>query len=120
MQFGLGACRKSDCGNEGDSQGLESWWKTISAYPSTYPYHARRGHYPDYWRFFDDTIHILCKDFSKVEFVKRGGYFKAMFFFLPLQHRLRFLIDPLAGFLDAICKTEARSTTSGYYIYAIK
>lgn len=88
--------------------------------PSTYPYHARKGHYPDYWRFFDDTIHVLCKDFSKVEFVKRGGYFKAMFFFLPLQHRLRFLIDPLAGFLDAICKTEMRSTTSGYYIYAIK
>src|SRR5687767_2894574 len=22
--------------------------------PSTYPYHARKGHYPDYWRFFDD------------------------------------------------------------------
>jgi len=23
--------------------------------PSIYPYHARKGHYGDYWRFFDDT-----------------------------------------------------------------
>ncbi len=70
--------------------------------PSIYPYHARKGHYHDYWRFFDDTINLLFKDFSKVEFVKRGAYFKAGFFFLPLQHRLRFIIDPLAEFLDSL------------------
>ena len=99
---------------------LKDGGKLFVSIPSTYPYHARKGHYPDYWRFFDDTINILFKDFKKVEFIKRGGYFKAMFFFLPLQHRLRFIIDPLSGFLDYVFKTENRSTTSGYYIYAIK
>ncbi len=88
--------------------------------PSIYPYHARKGHYNDYWRFFDDTINFLFKDFSKVEFVKRGAYFKAIFFFLPFQHHLRFIIDPLADFLDSVFKMEQKSTTSGYYIYAIK
>lgn len=88
--------------------------------PSIYPYHARRGHYPDYWRFFDDTLGFLFSEFSRFEIVKRGGYFKAMFFFLPFQHRLRFIIDPLADFLDELFKTESKSTTSGYYVFAVK
>lgn len=88
--------------------------------PSIYPYHARKGHYPDYWRFFDDTLQLLFKDFSKVEMQKRGGYFKALMFFLPLQHKLRFIIDPLSAFLDKLSQSEKRSTTSGYYVYAIK
>lgn len=90
--------------------------------PSIYPYHARQGDggYPDYWRFFDDTLKILLKDFKEIEIVKRGGYFTALLFFMPYQHKLRFMIDPLACFLDMIFKTESRTTTAGYYIYAIK
>jgi SAM-dependent methyltransferase len=99
---------------------LKSGGKVFVSIPSIYPYHARKDHYPDYWRFFDDTINVLFRDFKEVEFIKRGGYFKSMFFFLPLQHRMRFVIDPLAEFLDSLLKTEERHTTSGYYIYAIK
>lgn len=88
--------------------------------PSIYPYHARKGSYPDYWRFFDDTLKLLFKDFHSVEIVKRGGYFKALFFFLPFQHRLRFIIDPLAEILDRLLMTGSKTTTSGYYVYAIK
>ena len=88
--------------------------------PSIYPYHAKKGFYPDYWRFFDDAIKLMFADFSKVECVKRGGYFKALFFFIPFQHKLRFIIDPVADFLDTLFKTEKRTTTSGYYVYAVK
>lgn len=88
--------------------------------PSIYPYHARAGHYKDYWRFFDDTFQILFKDFSHMECVKRGGYFKAMFLFLPMQNKLSFILNPLSSFLDKILKTEKRNITSGYYVYAIK
>ncbi len=90
--------------------------------PSIYPYHARKGigGYPDYWRFFDDTLNLLFKDFSNFEYVKRGGYFKALFFFIPFQHKMRFLIDPLSWVFDEIFQTEKRTTTSGYYIYAVK
>ena len=88
--------------------------------PSIYPYHARRGHYPDYWRFFEDTVDELFRGFSEVKKGRRGGYFLALSFFVPLQHRLRFLLTPVADLLDALFATERRSTTAGYYVYAKK
>jgi SAM-dependent methyltransferase len=99
---------------------LKPGGKVFLHVPSIYPYHARKGHYGDYWRFFDDTLLLLFKDFKAVEIVKRGGYFKAIFFFMPMQHKLRFIIDPVASFLDRLFKTEKKTTTSGYYVYAIK
>ena len=99
---------------------LKSGGRAFVHIPSIYPYHARKGAYPDLWRIFDDTIPVLFRDFQEVEFVKRGGYFKALFFFLPLQHRIRFIIDPLSAFLDRLFRTERRHTTAGYYIFAIK
>lgn len=88
--------------------------------PSIYPYHARKGHYEDYWRFFDDTLVFLFRDFSKVEMVKRGGYFKALFFFIPFQHKMRPFLDTVSTLLDTIFRTESRTTTSGYYLFAVK
>jgi|SRR3989344_172882 len=99
---------------------LKSGGQVFVHVPSTYPYHARKGAYPDLWRIFDDTIPILFKNFKEVEFAKRGGYFKALFFFLPFQHKMRFIIDPLSAFLDKLFRTKQRHTTAGYYIYAIK
>jgi len=88
--------------------------------PSIYPYHARKGHYSDYWRFFDSTLRLLFKDFKVIEIQKSGGYFKALFFFIPFQHKLRFIIDPLSFWLDTLFKTEQRTTTPNYYLYAVK
>lgn len=88
--------------------------------PSVYPYHARKGSYPDYWRFFDDSFEVLLKDFSHIEIKKRGGYFTALSFFVPFQHRIRFILDPLAATLDFIFATEKRTTTAGYYIFVLK
>src|SRR3990167_4612758 len=88
--------------------------------PSIYPYHARKGHYPDYWRFFDDTLRELFSGFTTVEIEKRGGYFFALSFFVPMQHKLRWLLNPVAGFLDAMFRTERRNTTAGYYVFATK
>lgn len=88
--------------------------------PSIYPYHARKGHYPDLWRFFDDTIQQLFVGYAHVEIEKRGGYFLALSFFVPAQHRLRFLLNPLARGLDGFFRTDRRTTTAGYYVYARK
>ena len=86
--------------------------------PSTYPYHARKGHYPDYWRFFEDTVSVLFEGFTSVTIKKRGGYFLALSFFVPMQHRIRFLLNPVSGFLDRLFQTEKRNTTAGYYVLA--
>lgn len=88
--------------------------------PSMYPYHARKGHYPDYWRFFEDTIETLFADFSSKRIQKRGGYFLALSFFVPGQARFRWMLTPVADFLDALLKTERRNTTAGFYAYAVK
>jgi SAM-dependent methyltransferase len=88
--------------------------------PSIYPYHARKGYYPDYWRFFDDTLLFMFEDFSKVEIVKAGGYFRALLFFMPFQHKLKFILNPLGNILDKVFRRENGSTTYGYYLYAVK
>lgn len=88
--------------------------------PSIYPYHARKGHYPDLWRFFDDTMQQLFEGYSQTEIAKRGGYFSALSFFVPKQHAFRWFLDPAANFLDAVFQTKRRTTTAGYYVYAVK
>lgn len=88
--------------------------------PSIYPYHSRPGHYPDYWRFFDDTLRELFKGYDELEIEKRGGYFQALSFFVPMQHKMRGVLNPLASFLDKVCNTKTRTTTAGYYVFARK
>lgn len=86
--------------------------------PSLYPYHARPGHYPDYWRFFEDTLREMFSESSELRLQKRGGYFLALSFFVPFQHKLRWILTPVAEALDAAFKTEGRSSTAGYYVFA--
>jgi len=88
--------------------------------PSIYPYHSRPGHYPDYWRFFEDTIKDLFADFTQLEIVKRGGYFTALSFFFPFQQKFRWFLNPMATALDRVFGSMIKNTTAGYYIYAIK
>ena len=102
------------------SRVLKKGGKLFGYVPSIYPYHARPGIYPDYWRFFDDTLKFLFKDFKKLELAKRGGYFTALSFFIPYRHKLTKLADWKSSVLDKISGTEKRSTTAGYYFYAIK
>lgn len=86
--------------------------------PSIYPYHARKGHYPDYWRFFDDTLFLILENFSDIKIEKRGGYFYALSFFIPRQHKIRKFLDAVTGWLDTVLKSN--STTAGYYVIAQK
>ena len=88
--------------------------------PSIYPYHSRPGHYPDYWRFFEETLTDLFADFEQVEIVKRGGYFTAMSFFFPYQLKFRWFLNPASTFFDKLFSSMIKNTTAGYYVYAVK
>lgn len=85
-----------------------------------YPYHARPGVYKDYFRFTEDGLRYLFRDFKSVEIKKEGGYFRAMCFFMPAQAVLKPLWEPIAYALDKLFQTEKRTTTCGFYLYAIK
>lgn len=88
--------------------------------PFIYPYHARPGVYRDYFRFSEDALRYLFRDFRNVEIQKVGGYFRALMFFLPYQHRLKVVLEPVAYGLDTLFRRERGSTTAGYYLYAVK
>jgi len=90
--------------------------------PSIYPYHARKGFggYPDYWRFFEDSLRLMLKDFSEVTLQKHGGWFQLISFFLPLQAHLRWFLNPVCYALDQLFQTAHRTNTSFYSILAKK
>jgi len=99
---------------------LKKGGKMFFYVPSMYPYHARKGHYPDYWRFFEDTIIELFTEYRETKLHRRGGYFLALSFFVPMQHKLRPVLTPVAEFLDRLFRTDKRNTTAGYYVYAVR
>jgi len=60
----------------------------LAQVPSIYLYHGNKGYdgkpgCGDYWRFFDDSMMSMFKDFSSIEIRKQGGYFSAMSSFSP-------------------------------------
>src|SRR3989344_1821631 len=67
-----------------------------------YPYHPRLGIYGDYFRYTEAGLRHLFRNFSSVEIKKQGGWFLALSFFLPLQARLRFFLEPAAYLLDKL------------------
>jgi len=90
--------------------------------PSIYPYHARTGHgaYPDYWRFFESTIRLICRDFQKVTVQRHGGWFHAVSRFFPFQAKLRWILDPVVLSLDGLIRTRNQNTTSFYSVFLEK
>lgn len=94
--------------------------KILAYVPFVYPYHARPGAYRDFYRFSEDGLRHLFREFRQVEVHKVGGYFRALMFFLPWQHRLKVGLEPIAYLLDKLFRRDRGSTTAGYYLYAIK
>ncbi len=90
--------------------------------PSIYPYHARKGFgaYPDYWRFFEDSLRLMFKDFSSITIQKHGGWFAAMSFFLPGQARWQWFLRPVSHVFDTVFKTERKTTTPFYSVLVKK
>ena len=84
--------------------------------PSTYPYHARKGFgaYPDYWRFFADTLEMMGASFRSVKLVKHGGWFMAMSFFFFFFWKIRGFLNVCATFFDRLFSTENKTTTAFY------
>ncbi|MBU0648609.1 class I SAM-dependent methyltransferase [Patescibacteria group bacterium] len=99
---------------------LRSGGKILVYVPSIYPYHANKPSYSDYWRFFDDTLRVLFKDFINVEIIKVGGYFRMLSAFCPLFKKPKQTLEPVANFLDRLFKMHKRTSTAGYYLYAEK
>ncbi|MFA6410990.1 MAG: class I SAM-dependent methyltransferase [Candidatus Buchananbacteria bacterium] len=85
--------------------------------PFLYPMHAEKGKYGDYWRFTEQGIKELFKDFSQCEICFVRGSLETVVYLLP-NYYLRKIFSPLARIVDNVFKTK--NQPSGYYFFVTK
>jgi len=86
--------------------------------PFLYYYHADIGYYKDYWRFTEDAIDVLFKDFSKIEKQSVRGALETWIKISPLG-RIKILLK-LASLIDLITGKIKSKQVSGYNIFLTK
>ena len=86
--------------------------------PFLFYYHAKKGYYKDYWRFTEDSIDLLFKDFSVVEKQSVRGALETWIKISPLGRYKIFL--SISRFIDKITKKDNSHQVSGYNIFLVK
>jgi SAM-dependent methyltransferase len=86
--------------------------------PFLYYYHAEIGYYNDYWRFSEDALRVLLKDFKEVEIVPVRGAIETWFRIGPLG-RYR-IVQYTARVLDRLLGKNKSKQVSGFNVFAVK
>lgn len=86
--------------------------------PFLYYYHAQPGYYGDFWRFTEDGLRHLSKNFSKIEMQKVRNPIETWIFLSPLGRFKTF--NTIAHFLDSLIDKEKSKQTSGYFVFLTK
>jgi len=86
--------------------------------PFLYYYHAEKGYYKDYWRFTEDSVRHMFKNFSKIEIEGVRGAFETWLHLSPLG-RIS-VLKYLFRFLDKITGKNKSRQVSGYNVFLIK
>ena len=94
---------------------LKKGGKCFVYVPFLYPYHAHKGVYGDYYRYTQDGIKYLFRDFKSIETCSVRGNLETVFNLTPLRKFSFFLY--LIRFLD---KFFSNKQSSGYNIFLIK
>jgi ubiquinone/menaquinone biosynthesis C-methylase UbiE len=89
----------------------------LAVVPFLYPYHAEKGYYGDYFRFTEDGVKYVFRNFHHLEICQIRGFFGTMINLMPVK-LVRKIFSPLAGALDGVLRVKKQ--TSGYIIYAKK
>ena len=84
--------------------------------PFLYYYHAEKSYYKDYWRFTEDAIRSIFRDFSSLELAAVRGPLETWFNLNPATQRL----TPLARVLDRWFGKKNSRQVSGYSIFLVK
>ena len=64
---------------------LKPGGKCLVSLPFLYPYHAEVGYYGDFYRFTQDGIKYMFRNFSKIEVCKIRGIFGTLVNLLPVK-----------------------------------
>ena len=96
---------------------LKPGGKCLVSVPFLYPYHAEIGYYGDFYRFTEDGVKHLFRNFSQIEISKVRGLFETITNLLPVKF-LRNILGPIARVFDVFF--TSKNQTSGYNVYLIK
>lgn len=91
--------------------------KCLVSLPFLYPYHAEKGYYGDFYRFSEDGVKYMFRNFSSIEISKIRGIFETLVNLLPIGF-IRKIGRPIARLLDNFF--PSKNQTSGYNVYLIK
>ena len=97
---------------------LQPGGKAFFWVPFIYPYHASHGFYGDYWRYTEEGIRHLLKDFSKVEVIRSKHYFETLVDIGPFPTLIKKILYPVGRLLDRMIPIQQQA--SGFYVFAIK
>lgn len=86
--------------------------------PFLYYYHAEKGYYGDYWRFTEDSIKCIFKDFSTIEIQSVRGAIETLIRLSPLGRYRLFIF--LGNFLDRVTGKVHSKQVSGYNVFLVK
>lgn len=87
---------------------LKPGGSALLSLPFIWPYHGN-NHYPDFWRFSNDSLRILFKDFNNIEIAQCGSMFSVLVNLIPsylvsLDH-----FKNIAAYLDDKFKVGRRN-----------
>jgi len=96
---------------------LKSGGKCFFYLPFLQAYHGE-----DYWRFSEDGIRYMFKEFHKIEICSVMGHFETIFHLIPFQNKFPInIFRDLARILDKISeKKQSKKQVCGYNIFLIK
>lgn len=86
--------------------------------PFLYYYHAEKGYYKDYWRFTEDALKLMFKEFSQREICPIRGALGTWIRLCPLG-RFKFIEDLFYVFDKIFGKINSKQV-SGYNIFLVK
>ncbi|MFC1734042.1 class I SAM-dependent methyltransferase [candidate division KSB1 bacterium] len=86
--------------------------------PFLYYYHAEKGYYGDFWRFTEDSINYMFKDFSSIEIQRLHGATETWIKLSPLGRFSVFLF--FARLIDVVSKKTKSNQTSGFFVFLTK
>jgi SAM-dependent methyltransferase len=86
--------------------------------PFIYVYHAEPGYYEDYWRFTEDAVKYLGRNFLTIEVERVRGPLETWFNLMPFGRSA--VIKYLSQTIDKRFAHPRTKQTSGYRAYLIK
>jgi SAM-dependent methyltransferase len=95
---------------------LKAGGALLGTVPFLHPYHGKKGHLPDFWRFTEEGVAELFSGFSSVEIERAGGAMFVLRAFSPARPRAIVFSPMLAPLVNALDRFSMRWGASHLFL----